>query len=126
MSQGAFVTLVGYVAQEPNIRTTRTGKTVTDLRVGITPRYRDRATDEWRDAEWRHRQRLLLRSWYAKLLAVRRVSQDNQGKKTPGIDGIAATTAKIASTISSSRPCSRRSAHICETQRICVFIGSAC
>jgi RNA-directed DNA polymerase len=34
-------------------------------------------------------QRLLLRSWYAKLLAVRRVSQDNQGKKTPGIDGIA-------------------------------------
>ena len=42
MSQGAFVTLVGYVAQEPNIRTTRTGKTVTDLRVGITPRYLDR------------------------------------------------------------------------------------
>jgi RNA-directed DNA polymerase len=34
-------------------------------------------------------QRLLLRSWYAKLLAVRRVTQDNQGKKTPGIDGIA-------------------------------------
>jgi single-strand DNA-binding protein len=50
MSQGAFVTLVGYVAQEPNIRTTRTGKTVTDLRVGITPRYRDQATGEWRDA----------------------------------------------------------------------------
>jgi single-stranded DNA-binding protein len=38
MSQGAFVTLVGYVAQEPNIRTTRTGKTVTDLRVGTNPR----------------------------------------------------------------------------------------
>jgi single-strand DNA-binding protein len=51
MSQGAFVTLVGYVAQEPNIRTTRTGKTVTDLRVGITPRYRDQATGEWHDAE---------------------------------------------------------------------------
>ena len=51
MSQGAFVTLVGYVAQEPSIRTTRTGKTVTDLRVGITPRYRDQATGEWRDAE---------------------------------------------------------------------------
>jgi single-strand DNA-binding protein len=50
MSQGAFVTLVGYVAQEPNIRTTKTGKTVTDLRVGITPRYRDQATGEWRDA----------------------------------------------------------------------------
>lgn len=51
MSQGAFVTLVGYVAQEPNIHTTKTGKTVTDLRVGITPRYRDQATGEWRDAE---------------------------------------------------------------------------
>src|SRR5947209_19643021 len=34
-------------------------------------------------------QRLLLRSWHAKLLAVRRVTQDNQGKKTPGIDGLA-------------------------------------
>ena len=51
MSQGAFVTLVGYVAQEPSIRTTRTGKTVTELRVGITPRYLDQATGEWRDAE---------------------------------------------------------------------------
>ena len=51
MSQGAFVTLVGYVAQEPKIRTTRTGKTVTELRVGITPRYLDQATGEWRDAE---------------------------------------------------------------------------
>ena len=51
MSQGAFVTLVGYVAQEPNIRTTKNGKVVTELRVGIAPRYRDRATGEWRDAE---------------------------------------------------------------------------
>ena len=51
MSQGAFVTLVGYVAQEPSIRTTRTGKTITELRVGITPRYHDQATGEWRDAE---------------------------------------------------------------------------
>src|SRR6516165_423942 len=35
-------------------------------------------------------QRLLLRSRSAKLLAVRRVTQDNQGKKTAGIDGITA------------------------------------
>jgi RNA-directed DNA polymerase len=33
-------------------------------------------------------QRLLLRSWCAKLLAVRRISQDNQGKNTAGIDGV--------------------------------------
>ena len=34
-------------------------------------------------------QRLLLRSTSAKLLAVRRVTQDNQGKRTPGVDGLA-------------------------------------
>jgi RNA-directed DNA polymerase len=33
-------------------------------------------------------QRLLLKSYYAKLLAVRRVTQDNQGKKTAGVDGV--------------------------------------
>jgi RNA-directed DNA polymerase len=35
-------------------------------------------------------QRLLLSSWSARCLAVRRVTQDNQGKKTPGVDGVAA------------------------------------
>ncbi|MGB3614574.1 MAG: reverse transcriptase N-terminal domain-containing protein [Elainellaceae cyanobacterium] len=34
-------------------------------------------------------QRLLARSWFARLLAVRRVSQDNRGKRTAGIDGVA-------------------------------------
>jgi RNA-directed DNA polymerase len=33
-------------------------------------------------------QRLLMVSWYACLLAVRRVTQDNQGKKTAGVDGV--------------------------------------
>lgn len=33
-------------------------------------------------------QRILLHSWNAKLLAVRRVTQDNTGKKTAGIDGV--------------------------------------
>lgn len=33
-------------------------------------------------------QRLLTSSYYARLLAVRRVTQDNQGKKTAGVDGI--------------------------------------
>lgn len=51
MSQGGYVTLVGFVAQEPNLRTTKNGKTVTDVRVGTTPRFRDRATGEWRDGE---------------------------------------------------------------------------
>lgn len=33
-------------------------------------------------------QRLLLRSWAARCLAVRRVTQDNRGKKTAGVDGM--------------------------------------
>jgi hypothetical protein len=33
-------------------------------------------------------------SWSAKLLAVRRVTQDNRGKKTAGIDGVKSMTAK--------------------------------
>lgn len=33
-------------------------------------------------------QRLLLRSWSARCLAVRQVSQDNRGKRTAGVDGL--------------------------------------
>ena len=41
------------------------------------------------DGEVVHRlQRLLLSSWSAKCLAVRKVTQDNRGKKTAGVDGI--------------------------------------
>lgn len=36
----------------------------------------------------RQLQRLLIKSWGAKCIAVRRISQDNQGKKTAGVDGI--------------------------------------
>ncbi len=36
----------------------------------------------------RRYQKLLTKSYYARLLAVRRVTQDNQGKKTAGVDGI--------------------------------------
>jgi RNA-directed DNA polymerase len=37
-------------------------------------------------------QRLLLRSYSARCLAVRQVSQDNRGKCTPGVDGVARLT----------------------------------
>lgn len=40
----------------------------------------------------RRLQKLLLRSRAAKLLAVRNVTQDNQGKQTPGVDGVANLT----------------------------------
>lgn len=39
-------------------------------------------------------QRLLLRSWSARCLAVRQVTQDNRGKNTPGVDGMASLTPK--------------------------------
>jgi RNA-directed DNA polymerase len=35
-----------------------------------------------------HLQRLLMKSWAARCLAVRKVTQDNRGKRTAGIDGI--------------------------------------
>src|SRR6516162_9546861 len=47
-----------------------------------------RAEKEGQRRKVRGLQRLLLKSTSAKLLAVRRVTQDNQGKKTPGVDGI--------------------------------------
>ncbi|HBL12511.1 MAG TPA: group II intron reverse transcriptase/maturase, partial [Cyanobacteria bacterium UBA11162] len=40
----------------------------------------------------RRLQKTLIRSWSAKCLAVRRVTQDNQGKKTAGVDGIKSLT----------------------------------
>ena len=39
-------------------------------------------------------QRLLSKSWSAKCLAVRRVTQDNQGKNTAGVDGVKTLTPK--------------------------------
>jgi RNA-directed DNA polymerase len=76
--------------------------------------------DEWRNVPWKqvernvfklqkriyrasqqndrkkvHRlQRLLTRSQSGRLLAVRRVTQDNQGKKTAGVDGVKSLTPK--------------------------------
>ena len=50
------------------------------------------ATSEgnWRDV--RNLQRLLVKSFAARLKAVKRVAQDNQGKNTPGVDGVRWTT----------------------------------
>ena len=51
MSQGGYVTLVGFVAQDPRQRKIKDGVLVTDLRVGTTPRVLDRATNQWHDGE---------------------------------------------------------------------------
>jgi RNA-directed DNA polymerase len=42
----------------------------------------------------RRLQKLLINSWSARAVSVRRVTQDNQGKKTAGVDGVKALTPK--------------------------------
>ncbi|MEC4819126.1 MAG: reverse transcriptase N-terminal domain-containing protein, partial [Scytonema sp. PMC 1069.18] len=42
----------------------------------------------------RRLEKTLMRSWSAKCLAVRRVTQENRGKKTAGVDGIKKLTPK--------------------------------
>ena len=54
--------------------------------------YQASKTDDVR--KFRRLQKTLLNSYYAKLLAVRRVTQDNGGKKTAGVDGIKSLTPK--------------------------------
>src|SRR3954452_2421901 len=60
-----------------------------EARVHALQRRIYRAEQQGQRRKVKSLQRLLLRSTSAKLLAVRRVTQDNQGKKTPGVDGIA-------------------------------------
>ena len=51
-----------------------------------------RATQHGQVRTARKLQKLLMKSWYARLLAVRRVTQDNRGKHTAGIDGVKSLT----------------------------------
>ena len=44
-------------------------------------------------------QKTLIRSWSAKCIAVRRVTQDNQGKNTAGVDGVKSLTLKQRSNL---------------------------
>jgi RNA-directed DNA polymerase len=53
-----------------------------------------RASESGDTKQVRKLQKTLMRSWSAKMLAVRKVTQDNQGKKTPGIDGAKSLTPK--------------------------------
>ena len=51
MSQGGFVTLVGFVAVEPSLRVTKDGLHVADVRVGTASRMLDKQTGAWVDGE---------------------------------------------------------------------------
>ncbi len=80
----------------------------------------DESAVEWRNVDWRklekrifklqkriyqassrgdvkairRLQKTMMRSWSVKMLAVRRVTQDNQGKRTAGVDGVKSLTPK--------------------------------
>jgi hypothetical protein len=62
-----------------------------------------RAAPRGDDRQVRRLQTLLLRSHSAKLLAVRQVTQDNRGKKTPGVDALAALTPAERRTLAEHR-----------------------
>ncbi len=49
MLNEAQVSLTGYVATQPLVRTVKTGVTTVSMRVAWTPRRRDRVTGEWAD-----------------------------------------------------------------------------
>jgi Arc/MetJ-type ribon-helix-helix transcriptional regulator len=49
--------------------------------------YQAERRGDWKRA--RSIERLLLHSWSGRCLAVRQVTQDNRGKRTPGVDGVA-------------------------------------
>jgi len=51
-----------------------------------------RATQRGQVRTARKLQKLLVKSWYARLLAVRGVTQDNRGQQTAGIDGVKSLT----------------------------------
>lgn len=48
--------------------------------------YKAAKREDW--AAMRHVQKMLVKSWYGKLAAIKKVTQDNRGKKTAGVDGI--------------------------------------
>ena len=45
------LTIVGNLVDDPQLRYTPTGNAVANFRVASTPRYLDKATNEWRDAD---------------------------------------------------------------------------
>jgi RNA-directed DNA polymerase len=64
----------------------------------------DRAAPRGDDRPVRRLQKLLLRSHAAKLRAVCQGTQDHRGKKTPGVDGLAALTPEERRTLAEHRP----------------------
>ena len=62
------------------------------MRVCKLQRRISQATTRGETQKARRLQKLLATSWSAKSLAVRRVTQENTGKKTAGVDGVQSLT----------------------------------
>jgi single-strand DNA-binding protein len=45
------ITIIGNLVADPEIRYTPTGQAVTNFRVASTPRFLDKATNEWKDGD---------------------------------------------------------------------------
>ena len=63
-----------------------------EVRVFTLQRRLSQATTRGETQKARRLQKLLATSWSAKSLAVRRVTQENKGKKTAGVDGVKSLT----------------------------------
>ena len=64
---------------------------------------------------FRRLQKTLMNSWSARALAVRRVTQDNCGKKTAGVDGVKSLTPKQRLTLISQL---KLGSKVCPTRRV--------
>ncbi|NEP00514.1 MAG: group II intron reverse transcriptase/maturase [Symploca sp. SIO2E9] len=63
----------------------------------------------------RRLQKTLMKSWSAKMIAVRRVTQDNKGKKTAGVDGVKSLTPEQRLKLAESLRVYRKA---CATRRV--------
>jgi RNA-directed DNA polymerase len=71
----------------------------------------------------RRLQKTLMRSWSGKALSVRKVTQDNQGKKTAGVDGIKSLTPKARLTLVRSLSINQR---VSATRRVWIPKSNGC
>jgi single-strand DNA-binding protein len=51
MANDTIITLVGNLVDDPELRFTPSGAAVAKFRIASTPRYLDKTTNEWKDAE---------------------------------------------------------------------------
>jgi single-strand DNA-binding protein len=51
MAGDTFITIVGNLVEDPNLRFTASGQAVASFRIASTPRFLDKQTNEWKDGD---------------------------------------------------------------------------